>query len=137
MKKLFVLMFIGLCSQSFCMNRDVTTNMGGAQESSALFSIEDTINEASVVKDGRGVSDGITLETLKMFLENLAPRINRVLDDIDQKNEAISMLEEENAALRGQVQKLESQLTRYRENLDSITLLIKGLRDNDLLGDAA
>ena len=143
MKKLFALVLMGLCAQSFCMNREIGPDMGYAQEGSALVNI-DAINEASAGKDSPGGSAAVTADEVSMFFENImqgVDQFNAIIDDykneIEQKNKAISVLEEENAALRGQVQKLESQLTRYRENLNSITLLIKGLRDNDLLGDAA
>ena len=143
MKKLFALVLMGLCAQSFCMNREIGPDMGYAQGGSALVNI-DAINEASAGKDSPGGSAGITADEVSRFFENImqgVDQFNAIIDDykndIEQKNKAISILEEENAGLGEQVHRLESQLARYRENLDSITLLITGLRDNNLLGDAA
>ena len=91
MKKLFALILMGLCAQSFCMDREIGPDMGYAQGGSALVNIASNDSLAETLGD---------MERKYKALLRLVNHQGRNIRDLVRRNAAEGMERKYNALLR-------------------------------------
>ena len=131
MKKLFALVLMGLCAQSFCMNREIGPDMGYAQGGSALVNIASNDSLAETLGDmERKYKALLRLANLRgQAIENLAG-INAA-EDMERYNSLLRLVNHQGRNIRDLVRRnaAEGMERKYNALLRLVNLQDQTIRD--------
>ena len=121
MKKLFALVLMGLCAQSFCMNREIGPDMGYAQGGSALVNIASNDSLAETLGD---------MERKYKALLRLANLRGQAIENLERYNSLLRLVNHQGRNIRDLVRRNAAEdMERYNSLLRLVNHQGRNIRD--------